>query len=111
MTKFLLSIESVLDSFGFTKQRGICGSLRLTPFLRFFRKAEEIKIRRRALWGVQLLGKEGGGREGGGSKKLHFSHFFRAPLFAHASPRTLSLRSSLFVNGTEKCRLSLRLAT
>ena len=52
VTKFLLSIESVLDSFGFTKQRGICDSLRLTPFLRFFRKAGEIKIRRRALWGV-----------------------------------------------------------
>ena len=60
--------------------------------------------------GSLALGKGGGGREKG-AKKLHFSHFFRAPLFAHASPRTLSLRSSLFVNGTEKCRLSLRLAT
>ena len=50
----------------------------------------------------------GGGGEG--AKKLHFSHFFRAPLFARASPLTLSLRSALFVNGTEKCRLSLRLA-
>ena len=77
MTKFLLSIESVLDSFGFTKQRGICGSLRLTPFLRFFRKAEEIKIRRRALWGVQLLGKEGGGggREEGAKNYISVTSF------------------------------------
>ena len=79
MTKFLLSIESVLDSFGFTKQRGICGSLRLTPFLRFFRKAEEIKIRRRALWGVQLLGKEGGGEGGRREQKITFQSLLSSP--------------------------------
>ena len=51
-------------------------------------------------------GKGGGGGGVGGSKKLHFSHFFRTSLFARASPRTLSLRSALFFNGTGKCRLS-----
>ena len=108
MTKFLLSIESVLDSFGFTKQRGICGSLRLTPFLRFFPKSGRNQNQKESAMGSLAPGK-GGGWEG--AKKLHFSHFFRTSLFACASPRTLSLRSALFVNGTGKCRLSLRLAT
>ena len=127
MTKFLLSIESVLDSFGFTKQRGICGSLRLTPFLRFFPKSGRNQNQKESAMGSLAPGKECGGERygesgarervwvgGGGkgrAKKLHFSHFFRAPLFARASPLILSLRSSLFVNGTEKCRLFLRLAT
>ena len=109
MTKFLLSIESVLDSFGFTKQRGICGSLRLTPFLRFFPKSGRNQNQKESAMGSLAPGKECGGGEGR-AKKLHFSHFFRAPLFARASPLILSLRSSLFINGTEKCRLSLRLA-
>ena len=111
MTKFLLSIESVLDSFGFTKQRGICGSLRLTPFLRFFPKSGRNQNQKESAMGSLAPGKEcGGGGGKGRAKKLHFSHFFRAPLFARASPLILSLRSSLFINGTEKCRLSLRLA-
>ena len=112
MTKFLLSIESVLDSFGFTKQREICGSLRLTPFLRFFPKSGRNQNQKESAMGSLAPGKEcgGGGGGQGRAKKLHFSHFFRAPLFARASPLILSLRSSLFINGTEKCRLSLRLA-
>ena len=110
MTKFLLSIESVLDSFGFTKQRGICGSLRLTPFLRFFPKSGRNQNQKESAMGSLAPGKECGGGGEGRAKKLHFSHFFRAPLFARASPLILSLRSSLFINGTEKCRLSLRIA-
>ena len=70
MTKFLLSIESVLDSFGFTKQRGICGSLRLTPFLRFFPKSGRNQNQKESAMGSLAPGKGGGV---GGSKKNYIS--------------------------------------
>ena len=67
MTKFLLSIESVLDSFGFTKQRGICGSLRLTPFLRFFPKSGRNQNQKESAMGSLAPGKECGGERYGES--------------------------------------------
>ena len=79
MTKFLLSIESVLDSFGFTKQRGICGSLRLTPFLRFFPKSGRNQNQKESAMGSLAPGKECGGGGGGESKKITFQSLLSSP--------------------------------
>ena len=95
MTKFLLSIESVLDSFGFTKQRGICGSLRLTPFLRFFPKSGRNQNQKESAMGSLAPGKECGGERygescarervwvggggGGESKKITFQSLLSSP--------------------------------
>ena len=76
MTKFLLSIESVQDSFGFTKQRRICGSLRLTPFLRFFPKSGRNQNQKDSAMGSLAPGK---GVGGGGSKKITFQSLLSSP--------------------------------
>lgn len=69
MTKFLLSIESVLDSFGFTKQRGICGSLRLTPFLCVFSEKRKKSKSEGERYGESSSWER---RGVGGSKKITF---------------------------------------
>ena len=86
MTKFLLSIESVLDSFGFTKQRGICGSLRLTPFLRFFPKSGRNQNQKESAMGSLAPGKECGG---GGGRRGEQKNYISVTSFEPPSSRVL----------------------